>query len=416
MRILRVISSMDPAMGGPCQGIRNSIPALTELGQTHHVLSLDSPDAAFLGNDPFPVKAVGPSKTSWAYAAGLRPELERCLERYDAVIQHGLWQYPGYALLQAARRRSSRFPKWFIYPHGMLDPWFQRASSRRLKALRNYLYWRVIEKRVVNSADGLLFTCEEEMRLAVTTFAGYRPKATFNVGYGIPEPPGNVDEQLAAFHHAFPHLRDRAFLLFLSRIHPKKGVDLLLKAYAEVYRGRGSADALPPLVIAGPCSDAEYWNSLQSLAVGGGLQAKTVPYEAFTSGALPAAPTSSLVTWPGMLSGDIKWGALRSAGAFILPSHQENFGIAVVEALACGTPVLISNKVNIWREIEAGKAGWVEADTVEGTLHLISRFLSGGRADASALRPYACYQNSFGIKSAAENLCHHLHGPCLNRV
>ena len=73
---------------------------------------------------------------------------------------------------------------------------------------------------------------------------------------------------------------------------------------------------------------------------------------------------------PGMLQGDMKWGALNAAEVFCLPSHQENFGIAVAEALGCGTPVLISDKVNIWREIEADGAGLVDDDTVDGTSEL----------------------------------------------
>ena len=66
------------------------------------------------------------------------------------------------------------------------------------------------------------------------------------------------------------------------------------------------------------------------------------------------------VHWPGMLKGDVKWGAFRSAEALILPSHQENFGFVVAEAMACSTPVLVSNKVNIWREVEASRCGFVD--------------------------------------------------------
>src|SRR5256886_6713007 len=79
---------------------------------------------------------------------------------------------------------------------------------------------------------------------------------------------------------------------------------------------------------------------------------------------------------PCMLSDDVKWGAMSAAEAFVLPSHQENFGIAVAEALACGTPVLISNKVNIWREIEADGAGYVENDDLNGTANLLRRWLA----------------------------------------
>ena len=80
------------------------------------------------------------------------------------------------------------------------------------------------------------------------------------------------------------------------------------------------------------------------------------------------------VHFPGMLRGDAKWGAFYAAEAFALPSHQENFGVAVAEALACGTPVLISNKVNIWREIAADGVGLVEEDDLAGTARLLARW------------------------------------------
>src|SRR5205807_1194939 len=108
------------------------------------------------------------------------------------------------------------------------------------------------------------------------------------------------------------------------------------------------------LVIAGPSADEEYRRHLQSLA--GENKAATL----FT----------------GMLTGDLKWGALHAAEAFVLPSHQENFGIAVAEALGCGVPVLITNKINIWREIQASEAGLVSNDDRAGTIALLERWLA----------------------------------------
>ena len=88
------------------------------------------------------------------------------------------------------------------------------------------------------------------------------------------------------------------------------------------------------------------------------------------------AGLSHRVHWPGLITGDAKWGAFYAGEAFLLPSHQENFGIAVAEALACSRPVLISDQVNIWPEIEADNAGLVAPDTVEGTRQLLERWLA----------------------------------------
>jgi glycosyltransferase involved in cell wall biosynthesis len=103
----------------------------------------------------------------------------------------------------------------------------------------------------------------------------------------------------------------------------------------------------------------------------------------------------------GMLEGDAKWGALYGCEAFILPSHQENFGIAVVEALGCGRPVLISDKVNIWREISEDGAGLVEEDSVEGTERLFARFAAGELAGGDEGRFRDCFLRCFEIQKAA---------------
>jgi len=112
------------------------------------------------------------------------------------------------------------------------------------------------------------------------------------------------------------------------------------------------------------------------------------------------------IFWPGMLTGDAKWGALYRARAFVLPSHQENFGIAVVEALACTTPVLISNQINIWREIEADQAGLVGNDTLAATEQLFRRWegLSAAQKAAMTRAAKASYVNRFGIATTARNL------------
>jgi glycosyltransferase involved in cell wall biosynthesis len=106
------------------------------------------------------------------------------------------------------------------------------------------------------------------------------------------------------------------------------------------------------------------------------------------------------------LSGDAKWGAVYGCEALVLSSHQENFGIAVVEALACGKPVLISSQINIWREIQEDKAGLVENDTLEGTTRLFERWnnLSSNRKAQMSYMAQISYQNRFHIKLAAQKL------------
>ncbi len=118
------------------------------------------------------------------------------------------------------------------------------------------------------------------------------------------------------------------------------------------------------------------------------------------------AGITARVHFSGMLGGDAKTGAYRAAAAFVLPSHQENFGIAVAEALACGTPVLISDQVAIWREVVADEAGLVAADTREGTIDLLARFIALPEDARAAMgrRARACFEARFHIEQAADSL------------
>ncbi len=273
-------------------------------------------------------------------------------------------------------------------PHGMLDPYFQRAEGRKLKAIRNVLYWKLIEGGVVNNADGLLFTAEEELQLAKTTFTPYYPKKEFVSRIGCGKSTSLFAESMRkAFFEKCPKVQGRSYLLFLSRIHEKKGVDLLIRAYSEVYKSfKKSNSEFPGLVIAGPDLDGAYGQSMQKLAMESDL--------------------ADSIYFPGMLTKDCKWGAFYGCDAFILPSHQENFGIAVVEALACGKPVLISNQVNIWREIEDSGGGIVADDSLPGTQQLLSRWkeLSRDAQLSLGINARHTFEKKFATESAARRM------------
>jgi glycosyltransferase involved in cell wall biosynthesis len=173
--------------------------------------------------------------------------------------------------------------------------------------------------------------------------------------------------------------------LFLGRIHEKKGCDLLIRAFAKI----ASHDSDLQLVMAGPeQQNATHWHELAA-----------------------QCGMAERVVWTGMLSGDLKWGALRAAEVFALPSHQENFGLAVVEALACGVPVLISREVNIWQEIVASGAGLAEADTVEGTSALLQAWIEKSPAERDQMQMAAvkCFAERFEITSATRHLLKVLH-------
>ena len=376
MKILRCIHSLDPAIGGPLESVKQSSRVLLGRGHEVEVVSLDSPGAPWLHDFPAPVHAPGPGGGSYGYAPRFVPWLRERHSRYDAVVVHGIWQYHSFGVWRALHK--TRTP-YFVFPHGMLDPWFNRTYP--LKHLKKLLYWPWAEYRVLRDAAAVLFTSEEERRLARESFKLYRANEVV-VNYGTAAPEVDLQGAREEFLNAFPKLRDKRLLLFLGRIHEKKGCEELIRAFVAL---ENSAEHL---VIAGPCADPEYLHRLKYLTneLGG----------------------NETITFCGMLSGSLKWGAFASAEAFILPSHQENFGIAVVEALACGTPVLISKQVNIWREIVGAGGGFAEDDDVAGTRRLLERWGATPPAEREEMSASArrCFANRFEINQAVDSFLH----------
>lgn len=376
MRFLHAISSVDPAGGGPWEGIRQLALRLRSLGHDFDVVCMDDPRIERDPASAVRVFALGPPRLGrYSYAPRLVPWLREHLEEYDSVVVNGLWQYHGFAVRQVAHDMGVPY---CVFPHGMLDPWFRHAYP--LKHVKKWLYWPWGEYRVLRDAAAVLFTCEEEKRLAPQSFSLYRVNAEV-VPYGTACPPGDGPALRERFLAAYPDLRDRRLLLFLSRIHEKKGCDLLIDAFARI----APSDPALHLVMAGP--DQTGWKA-------------TLVRQAERLG------IAERISWPGLLQGDLKWGAFYASEAMCLPSHQENFGIVVAEALGCGLPVLISNKVNIWREIEAAGAGLVGQDTSADTEAVLRQWLALDAAARTAMGTAgkALFASRFTIEAMADRM------------
>ncbi|MGF1451693.1 MAG: glycosyltransferase [Opitutales bacterium] len=377
---------MDPVGGGVATAVDLTTRALLEKGFEVEVACSDAPDAPFLKNASYPVHALGPGKYHWAYSEKWLPWLEANLERFDRVLIEGLWLYPSHIAALACRRAGQPY---CVFPHGMLDPWFQRLSERPLKAVRNLAYWLLVESHVVNNAAMLLFTCEQERRLARIPFTPYRPEAEFVTGLGTTTPPEFTPQMQAVFSELVPTVKWRRYWLFLGRLHPKKGVDILLDAFAQMAK---EGFRVPDLVVAGPGLDTSYGKACIRKAA-----AINRRHEETSNGR---------VLFTGMLTGDEKWGAIYGCVTFILPSHQENFGITVAEALACSRPVLVSNQVNIFQEIQRGGGGLAGTDDFHGTCDVLHRWLTMPEADREAMSGNAreTFQRHFDITRAASKI------------
>ena len=381
MKILHVVDRMDPKAGGVCQAIRTIVDSLSQLEVISEVVSIDSEASNF--KDSFKIYALGPANNPWQFSKKLLPWLIRNLGNYDSVIIHGMWQYYGFATYKALKERDGDKPLVYLMPHGMLDPYFQNAPDRKLKAIRNKVYWNLIEQHVIKNCTALLFTCRTEMELARLSFKPYKPKHEKIIGLGIKSPPKCTESMLNSFYKASGLKIDENFILFLGRIHNKKGLDILIKAYIELL----PVVKLPKLVIAGPGIESDFGKEIKRLIEN---NPQLQSYFIFT----------------GMLVGDSKWGAFYDCETFILPSHQENFGIATVEALACGKPVLISNQVNIFHEIQDYDAGLIGADNIAGTKKLLQSWMSLSIEEkrTKGTNAMKCYKEKFTEHTVAKKI------------
>ena len=343
MKILQVIGSLSERFGGPSKVALELSQALTMRGHQVVIFTTDrggrgsflttlgkSDFSGMYPSGPILFKGVeiwyfGVNRPKqWVTSYPMAKALSTRIKEFDVVEIHSLYVFPTSAAAYYCRKAGIPY---LIRPHGSLDP-FLRNKSR----FKKYIYNSVLEKRNLNHAAAIHYTSKEEMDLAHDALRIRAPGVVVPLGlfledYSRLPPPGT-------FRSQFPEIGNKFLILFLNRINFKKGIDILVRAYGTVARRRNDVH----LVIAGPDNEGYARYVKQWLAREGVLDR---------------------VTFTGMILGDEKLSALRDSDLFVLPSYTENFGVGIVEAMACGLAVVISNRVNIWREIEEYSAGLV---------------------------------------------------------
>ncbi len=333
LRILHVIASLAPRYGGPSQVCLELCQELAKSGErvSIYTTNLDGPGAQDVPcHVPVWVNGVEvryfPVRTPRRYALSppLAHALRRTIPEQDVVHIHSLYFFPSTVAAHYCRRAGVPY---LVRPHGTLDPYHFRHHRGR-----KWVYERLFEWRNLNRAAALHFTTREEQEL--TRPLGLTAPGVV-VSPGVDAERYRASEQTGdAFRDEWPETRGRRIVLFLGRLTEKKGLDLLVAAFGQVARHRDDVH----LVLAGPDNDG------YGSAVRRWLEAERIADRA---------------TFTGMLLGPRKLAALRAADVFALPSYTENFGVAVVEAMASGLPIVISNRVNIWREVVDAQAGLV---------------------------------------------------------
>lgn len=346
-KILHVIPSVGPQRGGPSVMVRTMARALSHAGLEVHVATTDDN-----GPDRLPVPLGVPQHedgaTFWYFPRQTRfyifswpltRWLAQHVREFDLVHIHALFSYA--ALPAAVLARRAGVP-YIVRPLGTLNRWGFENRRPWLKKLS----FRLIESRILRRAAAIHFTSGQERCEAAELVADGRTEI-------IPNPLDASPHSwpLGAFRARFPHLEGQRIILFLSRLDEKKGLDLLLAAFARVHQQ--CPDTV--LVLAGS-GHPDFVAALQDRSAAMGI--------------------SSSVLWAGFLSGEQKWAALADADIFVLPSYSENFGNAVVEAMAAGLPVVVSDQVGIHSEIAEAGAGAVVPCNVDRLAQQLLEFLA----------------------------------------
>lgn len=378
MKILHCIESIDPKFGGPVEAIRQFAKASMGLRARDvqaEVVTLDDDISLWEHAWPVPVHAIPGAKSPYRFNAALPQWLRTHHAEYDAVVVHGIFRYHLIGAWQGLKGTSTPY---FVMVHGMLNPWFK--EQYRLNHIRKSLFWYPLIKPALRNAKATIFLVEEERRLAQQSFdIADLPYVVLPLGVADP----------LASKNSIPSLKDKlksATFLFFGRICDMKGCDLLLRAFSTIVAQTPNAR----LVFAGPDNE-RIQSRLKLLSSSLGLDGH--------------------VSWLGPVYGDSKWKLLADADAFVLPSHCETFPVAVIEALAVGLPVIISDKVNLWPYVRQSDGGIVCSDDVESTAAALKRWLGMSNLQQNAMRKNAraCYLKNFELHAALKKHQDYLH-------
>jgi len=327
---LNVTAHVDHRFGGLTTSLPAFCDALESTGRYR------SPLSAFCLPDehaPDSRTTIFPAgRLKWMTDGSLKQRLSGLVATSSAVHIHGIWQeHSGIA----SRCAQAAGKPYLVSVHGMLEPW-----ARRAKRWKKDIYWNLCEKRNLEEAHCLRALTQAEA--GHYRSAGLRcPIAVIPNGVDIPS---EITKQ--AFFDLYPQLQGQKLVLFLGRLHRKKGIDILCESFASICRQHPDAH----LILAGPDSE----DTKQELET----QIRTLGIE-------------SRVTFCGMLRGNEKWAALRAANVFVLPSHSEGFSVAVLEAMGAGTPVIVSHQC-YFPEVESSESGWL----IDPEAHALTQVLN----------------------------------------
>lgn len=352
MKVLQIVPSISLVYGGPSQMIRGFSESLARQGVEVTLLTTDSNGDA--GQPPLDVPLNTPVAQDgytvryfrcspfrrYKFSLPLLQWLWNHADEYAIAHIHALFSPLSSTAAWVAQRRGLPY---VLRPLGTLDP----ADLRKKRRLKQ-LYATVLERGNLANAAAIHFTSAEEARISERFGAR---TTDWVIPLGVTPPP--KPERTAEYCRELGVADNRPLLLFMSRLEPKKGLDLLVPALEAV---------------------AATGQDFQFVLAGSNPQ--DPQYETRVRDRLFASSVGDRAIAPGFVTGEMKSALLYRADLFVLPSYYENFGIAVAEAMGVGTPVLVSDRVQIWEAVESSRSGWVASCTVESVRDRLLEALS----------------------------------------
>jgi len=370
IKVLRIISSLDPRFGGPSKTIIDSSLDLINEGFEVDILTHDKKNSKFTKNKNIKIINKGPGIGNYRFNFKFFFWLLKNRNFYDIFIIHGLWEFN---LLIARFLLKNNY---YVFTHGQLDPFFKTQIFKKIK---KQVYWFLCEKKNLLFSKSLLLTSENEKKLLKNTFVDTNNIKKTIIRYGIKKPIFNKEKSLKKFYKKFPQLKHKKFFLYLGRFHEKKGCEILIKSIKKMIDNKLEVYVF----LAGPQN--KYKDDLKILSKKYNL--------------------SKYLIWSDIILNEMKWGAILASNAMVLSSHGENFGVSLVESLSCSKPVLTTNKVNIYREIEKFKAGFISNNNVNSFYDILKKFKNLNKDQVAAMNRNSleCFNKSFNLSSRANS-------------
>lgn len=366
MRLLHLVSSMNPEHGELVEEVSRFCELCKPLGIDSEVVTQDNPSSNFLELYTCPVHALGVSLSSEEFYEHLRTWLADCRNSFDGFILHS-----GELLLNEEAWRALRVMglPYVLRIHGILR---QHFCQHFFHAWRQYLvpYW------MVSGAKTVLFASEEERLIGQRRFWPLR-----FVGQTLPAGRlgfrSTADDAVERFQSKFPKLKNKRFILFPGQLMKRQGSDLALQAFCLLQD-----------------------NGIDLVFTGEGPRKTSLEAQAEKFG------RAKQVHFIGTLQGDIKWGAFLSSEVLFLPSLENCMDAAVIEALSCGLPALLSRKIGIWREVHTAGAGLIDQPGQKGALRMLRSWVSSSEKEKERMSANArqCFAEKFDIRAIVSQL------------